>query len=157
MLNTYLYTVCALLSLSFDRITKAIVTRSYISGQTSPLTDFFSITLSKNTGISFSLFSALGKESQFIVIAVVGLTVIGLFVMWHSFSSSTRLSGIAHGLVLGGALSNFIDRVRFGGVIDFIDLHYGQWHIPIFNIADACIVIGFIALMGELYYESDKG
>ncbi|MEC7577535.1 MAG: signal peptidase II, partial [Pseudomonadota bacterium] len=50
-------------------------------------------------------------------------------------------------LVIGGAIGNIIDRVRFGSVIDFVDVYFGDWHYPAFNFADSCIVIGVLLLL----------
>ncbi|MEM7827849.1 MAG: signal peptidase II, partial [Candidatus Aenigmatarchaeota archaeon] len=59
----------------------------------------------------------------------------------------TTLSRVSLGMILGGATGNLIDRIRFGAVIDFIDLHYGNIHWPAFNIADAAITVGIIVIM----------
>jgi signal peptidase II len=103
--------------------------------------DFFNIVFTWNPGTSFSLFRALGEAAPIVLIALTGF-IIGalgyyLFARVREDSEKWALS-----LIVGGALGNLIDRVRFGAVIDFLDFHVYGWHWPAFNVADVCICIG---------------
>ncbi|MDR2268843.1 MAG: signal peptidase II [Rickettsiales bacterium] len=102
------------------------------------LTNWFNIVFTWNPGTSFSMFR---EVSPFVMIFLTGM-IIG-FLGYHLF---TRIRGNvevwAMSLIVGGALGNLIDRVRFGAVIDFVDWHVGTWHWPAFNIADVCICVG---------------
>lgn len=153
----YLLALSTLLTaLGIDRLSKLWIQSTYALGSSAPLTPFLSLSYRKNTGVSFSLLSEFGAESPVAFALLIGSVIVGLLYIWHRFSSHTRLSDCAHGMLIGGAISNFIDRLMFGGVIDFIDLHYCSLQIPIFNCADVAIVCGFLLLMGEMYYESDQ-
>ncbi|MDR1027178.1 MAG: signal peptidase II [Rickettsiales bacterium] len=95
---------------------------------------WFNIVFTWNPGSSFSMF----REAPAVI--MIGLTgaVIG-YLAWLLF---TKTRDIPMALIVGGALGNLIDRVRFGAVVDFIDWHAGTWHWPAFNIADVCICVG---------------
>lgn len=100
---------------------------------------YLNITLVKNTGAVFGLFK--GSNILFTILALIAIAVIAMiFFKTRKRSFSFRLSLI---FILSGALSNLIDRLRFGYVIDYIDLKF--W--PVFNIADSAITTGIILLM----------
>ena len=101
---------------------------------------FFNFIMAWNTGISFSMLSADGDVGRWGLVALQ--SAITVAVVWWSRSFTTRLGVIGAGLVVGGALGNIIDRVRFGAVADFFDFHVGGWHFATFNVADSCISIG---------------
>jgi signal peptidase II len=113
----------------------------------------FSLTHVRNPGAAFSfLASASGWQRWFLLgLAVVASCAI-LVWLWRLEEKKT-LEGISLALILGGALGNFIDRARFGYVIDFLDLYYRSWHWPAFNLADAAITLG-VAL---LFWASWRG
>ncbi|MBV8889528.1 MAG: signal peptidase II [Alphaproteobacteria bacterium] len=116
-----------------------------------PLTSFFNLVLTCNRGVSFGLFNSIGGDRaglhDAVVTVLAGLVVLGL-IYWLTRVSG-RLLGIAIGLIIGGALGNIIDRVRLGGVVDFLDFHIGAWHWPAFNVADSAICIGVAAMVLE--------
>lgn len=96
-----------------------------------------------NTGVSFSLFSDTGNPW-----ILIGLT--GLITLWLArwlWTATTALGAAALALIVGGAIGNLIDRIRFGAVADFIDFHIGAWHFPTFNVADSAITIGAILFL----------
>ncbi len=102
----------------------------------------FTITRSSNTGAAFGMFK--GGGFFFLIVTVVVIVAI-LYYAW-SLKKLNWIIAVSLGLELGGALGNFVDRLRFGRVTDFIDFHF--W--PIFNVADTAIVIGVI-LMGYMF------
>ena len=104
------------------------------------VTDFFNIVFTWNPGASFSLFRSLG-ESLPLLIVVVTAGIIGYLVHYLLYRSAQHEKWPLL-LIIGGALGNLIDRIRFGAVVDFLDFHIGGWHWPAFNIADVCIVLG---------------
>ncbi len=108
-----------------------------------PVTGFFNIVLSRNTGVSFGFF---GGTPALLLIAVTVTMIVSLFV-WMLWIER-RLAALALGLIAGGGAGNLIDRWRYGGVTDFLDFHAGQWHWPAFNMADVGIVcgVGFLLL-----------
>jgi signal peptidase II len=111
-----------------------------------PVTDFFNLVLVWNRGISFGLLGD-GGQSQAWLLAAFGVIVAGGLVLWMHRAALPRLPSVAVGLIIGGALGNAIDRLRFGAVVDFLDLHAGGWHWPAFNVADSAITVGVAALV----------
>lgn len=105
--------------------------------------NFFYVTYVKNTGGAWSMFS--GNILFFIVIGV--LAFIGILYYIIKKNSISTLEVIYLGLIMGGMIGNIIDRVFYGGVIDFIGFIFGNYHFPVFNIADICIVIGAVLLV----------
>ena len=106
--------------------------------------------LAHNTGAAFSFLGDAGGW-QIYFFAIVSLLVILLFVFWLArLPSGYLVRPIALALVIGGAIGNLIDRLRLHYVIDFIDVHWGNWHFATFNLADAAISVGAVLLMLSL-------
>lgn len=105
---------------------------------------FLNIVLVKNTGVSFGLLSTYGIPWW--VFALFSLAIVAWLATWLWQSGSMLLSA-GLGLIVGGAMSNIVDRFRHGGVTDFIDFHVAGWHWPAFNTADAAITIGVLAIL----------
>ena len=104
------------------------------------VTNFFNVVFTWNPGTSFSLFRALG-ESAPIVIIVITAFVIG-FLAYYMSRRSASYERVPLAFIIGGALGNLIDRIRFGAVVDFLDFHIGGAHWPAFNVADIFICVG---------------
>ncbi len=102
--------------------------------------DVFNIVFTWNPGASFSLFRTLGDSAPLVMVVATGF-IIGC-IGYYLFARSRDYERVPLALILGGALGNLIDRVRFGAVVDFLDFHIGGWHWPAFNVADICIVVG---------------
>ena len=109
------------------------------------VTSYFNLVLAWNKGVSFSMFGDIGEYGPLILI-IVALIITGTFSLWL-WNAEKHFHGICNALVIGGALGNVLDRIRFGAVIDFLDFHIGEHHWPAFNIADMCIVIGICLLV----------
>jgi signal peptidase II len=108
------------------------------------LTPFFNLVMVWNPGVSFGLFGA-ADLGPWPFVALGGLIVVGLAVwLWRV---ENRLLGIAIGAVIGGAIGNMVDRVRYGAVADFFDFHLMGYHWPAFNVADSAIVVGVGAIV----------
>jgi len=106
----------------------------------SPVTGFFNVVFTWNPGTSFSLFQHLGISAPLVIIILTGV-IIGV---WGYVLSRTKIEHekVALALIIGGAMGNLIDRLRFNAVIDFLDFHMGGAHWPAFNVADSMITIG---------------
>lgn len=98
-----------------------------------------------NQGVSFGLFDS-DSPAMSIVFIGVSLTICMFLLIWLALTSH-KLVAFALSLVIGGAVGNIIDRLRFGAVADFIDVHVRDIHWPAFNVADSCIVAGAALLM----------
>ena len=120
--------------------------------------DWLNFTMVWNRGISFGMFGAGAGKTPLLFIALSMLISLGLLI-WLVLAR-TKMLFFALPLIIGGAIGNVIDRVRFGAVADFIDMHLGDRHWPAYNIADACVVIGAIFLILDTIFDksgSKKG
>ncbi|MBD5400257.1 signal peptidase II [bacterium] len=104
------------------------------------VTDFFNIVFTWNPGASFSMFRALGEAAP-IFMVVATAAIIG-FIGYYALRRAGANERLPLALILGGAIGNLIDRIRFGAVVDFLDFHIGSLHYPSFNVADICICVG---------------
>ena len=109
------------------------------------INEYFNLVLTWNNGISFGLFN---NDSKFnaLVISAIGIGIV-LFLIGLLSRAETKKLKIGLGLIIGGAIGNIIDRGIYGAVMDFLDIHIGNYHWPAFNIADSCITIGAIILV----------
>ena len=105
----------------------------------------------RNTGVAFSLFQHQGLLSVLVVLVMAGVVV----TFTRYLPRDVLLLQISMGLILGGAVSNLIDRLRLGYVVDFIAAHVGDHYWPMFNVADSCIVVGVAILALYLTFRSD--
>lgn len=109
-----------------------------------------------NDGVSFGMFNRGSDEAAWILV-LVALAITAAMGWWLARAPS-RLAATALGLVIGGALGNVVDRIRFGAVFDFVDLHAAGWHWPAFNVADAAIVAGAgLLLLDALFAPKPSG
>jgi len=144
---TLLGLTAALLVLVADQVTKwwiLDVLHLPEIGQVA-LLPVLSLTMVWNRGVTFGLLNGFGQWS-YLLLAAVALGVVAALVVWLRRAES-RLVAIALGAIVGGAISNVIDRLRFGAVVDFIHAHIGVWSWYVFNVADAAIVCGVAALV----------
>lgn len=139
-----------------DQITKSwILSLGLELGRPQDVLPFFKLSLVYNRGVSFGLFqSPEGREAiRWTLAAFSAVVAVGLIVWVRK--AVKPLTAIAIGLIIGGALGNLIDRVRFGYVVDFLD--FGALHFPwVFNVADSGITIGVALLLAETLLTPDK-
>lgn len=112
-----------------------------------PVTSFLDLVLTCNRGMSFGLFNT-GPGLSVPLFSIAAIAIVAILVWWLSRVQSELLA-TAIGLIIGGAIGNVIDRVRFGGVIDFLYFHLGSWYWPAFNLADSAICIGVVIMLFE--------
>jgi signal peptidase II len=103
------------------------------------------LTFVRNPGVTFGLLNGFGQWGSLALVAVA-LAVVAALGVWLRRAES-RLVAVALGAIVGGAVSNVIDRLRFGWVVDFIHAHLGDWSWYVFNLADAAIVCGVAVLV----------
>lgn len=115
------------------------------------ISPFFNLTMVWNQGVSFGMFQS-GNPWP---LAIVALVISALFAAWL-WRSESWLQAVSLGMVIGGALGNVIDRVRFGAVADFLDFHVFGWHYPAFNVADSCITLGIVFLVFDSLFLERK-
>jgi signal peptidase II len=131
-----------------DFATKAWVLAAFHLHESVAVTSFFNLVLVMNPGASFSfLADAGGWQRWFFIVLALAISV---WLVWEiRRHAQERLLPFAFALVLGGALGNVIDRIRFGAVVDFLDFHVAGWHWPAFNVADSAITVGVILLLWQ--------
>ncbi|MEO7365873.1 MAG: signal peptidase II [Sphingomicrobium sp.] len=118
------------------------------------LLPIFNLTWTENQGISLGLFNAETAIGRWILVAVTGAIAVAVAV-WIT-REKQRGDQIALGMVLGGALGNILDRARFGYVVDFADLHFGDFRpFLVFNVGDAAISIGVVILLLRAFLAKD--
>ena len=119
------------------------------------LLPIFAFTYTENNGDSLGLLSATNPTGRWLLVALTAGIATGVAV-WMT-RERNRWDIVALGLVLGGALGNIVDRVRFGYVVDFLDLHFGEFRpFMIFNVADAAITAGVVLLLARSLLLRDK-
>ncbi|MGE5546108.1 MAG: signal peptidase II [Solirubrobacterales bacterium] len=106
---------------------------------------FFDLVMAWNRGVSFGVFNNGGQWNA-VLLTVLSLAIVAGLVAWMRKAQS-RWVAIALGGIVGGALGNVVDRVRFGAVADFLDIHVAGWHWPAFNLADSAITVGAAVLI----------
>lgn len=143
------------LVLAVDQITKAWMLAAFHLHESRPVTSFFNLVLVMNPGASFSFLADAGGWQQWFFIALA-LAVSAWLIVLIRRHAQERLMPAALSLVLGGALGNVIDRLRFGAVVDFLDFHLAGWHWPAFNVADTAISVGVILLLAQQFFDHER-
>ena len=136
--------ILTILVILVDFFSKYMVSKLMTVNETINLIDnFFRITYVKNTGAAFSIFS-----NNTILVIIISIVVIGFLLFYiYKNKGNNKLENVSHAFILGGAISNLIDRLVYGYVIDFLDFEILSYNAPIFNLADTFIVIGVILFL----------
>lgn len=151
--------IAAAIVFVLDQLTKFFVTDvlglDSLAGPTIELLPIFRMRFVANEGVSLGLLTAGSDGARWALVALTGVIAAGVLVwMWRE---RNRQDQFALGLVLGGALGNIVDRARLGYVVDFADLHFGEWSpFLVFNLADAAITIGVLVLLVRAILVRDK-
>jgi signal peptidase II len=138
--------ITALIVLGLDQSSKYFMLFNVLEKDTIlPIAPFFNLVRAWNTGVSFSMFDSWGMAGV-IILSVVAIAVI-LYLLWWLSSEKNKTIQVSIGFIIGGALGNVIDRIRFGAVFDFLDFYVGVKHWPAFNVADTFICIGAVMII----------
>lgn len=108
---------------------------------------WLNITLAHNYGAAFSFLSDAGGWQRWFFIVLASVVSLVLLVWLLRLPRREWVTGLGLALLLGGAIGNLVDRIQLGYVVDFIDVHFGGWHYPAFNVADSAITCGVILLL----------
>ena len=148
----------ALAIFAADQISKWLVTGPLglvLEGQQLKLIPVFDLTRVHNYGISLGLAQAQNDTHRWLLVAVTAAIALG--VAWWIRKEEQRGDQLALAMILGGALGNIVDRVQFGYVVDFLDLHFGDWRpFYVFNVGDAAISIGVVILLLRAFLLRNK-
>lgn len=144
--------------LVLDQWTKHLVHTRFRWGESVAIIEsFFALTYVRNSGAAFGLLHrapAWFRDPFFIIVPIVALVVI--VVLFVKLKEDQKLTALALSLILGGAVGNLIDRIRFGYVIDFLDFHYKEvYHWPAFNVADSAIVVGVGIMFAQSLFQKN--
>ena len=136
----------AVVVLLADQFTKILILGHYQLGDSTMVTSFFNVVRVHNAGAAFSFLSDASGWQRWLFIGIGAVDRV--FIVWILRSNPTqRLFSAALTLILGGAMGNVLDRLLYGYVVDFIDVHWAGWHFPAFNVADSAISVGAAALI----------
>ena len=144
--SLWLWLGLALLVVVLDQLSKTLILGSFQLNDSRTITSWFNLVRVHNTGAAFSfLAGASGWQRWFFV----GLgTVASAFIVWMlKKHPGQKLFCFAVTMIMGGAIGNVVDRLLHGYVVDFIQVHYGGWYFPSFNLADSAITLGAICLI----------
>lgn len=135
------------LIIALDLWTKARVSEALDLYRPVEVLPWLNITLAHNYGAAFSFLSDAGGWQRGFFIVLASAVSLVLLVWLLRLPRREWRTGLGLSLVLGGAVGNLVDRVKLGYVVDFIDVHFGGWHYPAFNVADSAITCGVILLL----------
>lgn len=142
-----------------DQITKAVIQQKYVLWDTEAvIPGFFNLVHVLNKGAAFGFLNR--PDTNWQIWFFVAVTIFAVGFIYYLLSTADRgdrffIWGL--GLVLGGALGNLIDRIRFGFVVDFLDFYIGQYHWPAFNVADIAITCGAFCVIVSMYMKNRRG
>lgn len=141
----------AALVLALDQASKTLVLALFAHGPHGLVVlPVFNLVLVFNRGVSFSLLTS-GAEAAPYLLSALALAVAAALVYWLR-TAEAAVTRLAVGLVLGGAVGNVVDRLRFGAVVDFLDFHWKTLHWPAFNLADSAICLGAAILIWDALF-----
>ena len=134
----------ALLVVILDQVSKAVLAGALRMHESVPvIPGFFNLVHVRNRGMAFGLLNRSHADMAFWLLVGASCMAIGLLLFWflRLKDGDTRMT-LGLSLILGGAIGNLIDRLRFREVVDFLDVFWGTYHWPAFNVADAAITVG---------------
>lgn len=147
------YYLLALVLIGLDQWTKWLVATKMELGESIPvLEDFFYITSHRNSGAAWGILE--GQMILFYIITVIVL--IGLIYFLHTHGKQDRLVATGVGVLIGGAVGNFIDRLIRQEVVDFANFYIFNYNFPIFNVADAALTIGVVIVIIAILLDERK-
>lgn len=151
------YLVAAAAVFMVDQSTKAWAVSRLRSGLIKEVVPgFINFAYATNTGAAFSMFDDHGTAGRWSLSAVaIFAAVLVLFYFWRTPRSDDRMLG-ALTLLLAGIIGNVTDRIRLGHVVDFIDVQFGNWHYPTFNVADIAICTGAGLMILDMFLSRKK-
>lgn len=138
----------ALLIILLDQFSKTLILGNFQLGDSRYVTSFFNVVRVHNTGAAFSFLAGASGWQRWFFVGLGAVATIFITWMLRRHGQQTLFAS-ALTLILGGAIGNVVDRLLHGYVVDFIQVHWGGWYFPSFNIADCAITLGAILLIGD--------
>ena len=137
----------------FDQLTKILVIKNFQLYESLSILPFFNLTFVVNYGFAFGFLNNPSLNQIIVILVIFSIIAYFLYLLIKTQDQFFRFSLI---LVISGAIGNFIDRILYGFVIDFIDIYIGSYHWPAFNLADSSITLGFILIMFNILFLNKK-
>ena len=150
--NLLIFILGAAVIILLDQITKSAITARFVLHEVYPVfPGFFNLVHVMNPGAAFGFLASASETFRYIFFTGITVLAAGLIV-FYLIKSNPRNLILAGSLTLifGGAVGNLIDRLRFGAVVDFLDVYVGTTHWPAFNVADSAITVGAILMIWEM-------
>lgn len=146
------WSLIAAVTIALDQVSKWAAQAWLTYHEPVALLPVFNLTLSYNTGAAFSFLGSAGGWQRWLFTGFALAVSVFLVVWLRRIPAAERwqIAGLA--LILGGAVGNAIDRLAYGHVVDFIHVHWGDWHYPIFNIADSAITVGVVLVLVHAFF-----
>ena len=141
----------SLFVVALDQSSKWVVDHTLQLYQSVPLMPSFQLTYLRNEGAAFSFLSSAGGWQRWFFVALALTSSVAIGIWLGRLNRTQTREAIGWALVLGGAIGNLIDRLIWGYVIDFLDVYYGNWHWPAFNVADSAITVGVGLLLLDAF------
>ena len=141
------------LTIFFDQLTKILVIKNFQLYESLSILPFFNLTFVVNYGFAFGFLNNPSLNQIIVILVIFSIIAYFLYLLIKTQDQFFRFSLI---LVISGAIGNFIDRILYGFVIDFIDIYLGSYHWPAFNLADSSITLGFILIMFNILFLNKK-
>lgn len=138
----------ALLIILLDQFTKTLILGHFQLGDSRYVTSFFNVVRVHNTGAAFSFLAGASGWQRWFFVGLGAVATIFITWMLRRHGHQTLFAS-ALTLILGGAIGNVVDRLLHGYVVDFIQVHWGGWYFPSFNVADCAITLGAILLIWD--------
>ena len=152
-----IWMIVAVVIIIADQLTKWAIVEWVPLYDKIPLNTFINLTHQKNPGAAFSfLADAGGWQRWFFVVLATGVSAVIAVWLWRIRNDGQTVLSAGLALVLGGAIGNLVDRILLGHVTDFIQVWFGSWAFPSFNIADAGISVGAVLLIIDALFFSGK-
>lgn len=150
--NVLIFILGAAVIIALDQITKsAITSRFTLHEAVAVIPGLFNLVYVMNPGAAFGFLADASATFRYVFFISVTLAAAGLIVYYLLKSNPRNLMlAVSLTLIFGGAAGNLIDRIRFGSVVDFLDVYIGSSHWPAFNVADSAITIGAILMIWEM-------
>lgn len=153
-----LFLLLAAVLILADQVSKFYVLKDQLmmsGGAHEVITEFFYLRYAFNTGAAWSMLA----DPEWGIYLLSGISIVAslvFIVMLIRYSNWPKLLPFSISMALAGTVGNLIDRIRLGGVIDFLDFKFGEWHFPTFNLADSLIVVGMILILIYVLFFEEK-
>jgi len=154
----HIFIITASLVIIADQATKFIIRANMKLYDSIPvIKNFFSITYIENSGISFGMLGTGNSEViRYVLIGVIFIAMCAITAYWYTYRNKSFWYNLACGLILGGALGNFIDRVFIGRITDFLEVGYKNLTWPVFNVADSGVTVGVTVFIIYILFTKEE-